>query len=158
MTIGLADIAGQCTAHGLITAIYMMDVDSAALPDHWYSGYADGDISGVTAVQITPTQGFAEVKVAEKPGDPGRAYRATLTCTLSKGQQGVDELAARLLHAEQVHIIYTDQQGVHRIMEYARGRFDFSIGRRLGDAQRYNITFTATDAAPPRIYSGTLPI
>lgn len=158
MTIGLADISGQCAAHGRITAIYMMDVDNAVLPDHWLSGYIDGDITGTTALRITPTQGSAECTVREDVSDPGRAYKSMLTLKLSKGQQAVDELRARFLHAQQMHVIFTDSAQITRILEYARGSADFNISQRLGDGQQYIFTFSSQDATPPRIYAGALPI
>lgn len=157
MITGLANIAAQCIAHGRISAIYLLDVD-AVMPSHWLSGYNDGDISGATAVTVTPTQSTAEYSCREDASDPGRAHRAELKFKVSKGQSDIDELLARLLHASRVHVIFTDSAGLTRIMEYARGRAVKMIGQHLGDWQGYEFTFTTTDSTPPRIYAGTIPV
>lgn len=157
MALNLLDVSKQCEAWGGITSVYMIDADAATLPEHWLSGYADGNISGASAVSVGHMAGSPEITVRESPDISGRSHTTELRLVVSRGQQDVDELAARHFHAMQVHVLFTDRHGIVRVLEYARGRADFSVAARLGDAQKYEISFTAIDVAPPRIYAGTIP-
>jgi hypothetical protein len=155
--LALAEIGAQCRAHGAVQTLHLLDPAAVTGLGRAWLGRVLGNITASeSAVRVRFTQGQGSYRSVANASEDGLRYTNEVSVTVSRGQIEVDGLLRRL-QDKTVHVFFTDAGGQRRVMLHARVRPGFQIPDTLGGRQQYDITFTLTDAAPARIYTGSLP-